>query len=146
MHSIVVFVLLALAGCTTAGMQTSASLVEARETTSRDEASFPRGNAMRGREVVAGRDGNCLLCHAIAETGAQFMGNLGPALSGVGARLSEAQLRARLINPQQLNPDTIMPAYARTEGLTQVGKVWRGKPLLTTQQIEDVVAFLATLR
>ena len=74
------------------------------------------------------------------------MGNLGPALSGVGARLSELQLRARLIDPQQLNPDTIMPAYARTDGLTQVGKDWRGKPLLTTQQTEDVVAFLSTRR
>lgn len=105
-----------------------------------------RGNANRGRDVVIGRDGNCLLCHSIPETGARFMGNLGPTLTGVGARLNEAQLRLRLVDPQRLNPDSIMPAYARTEGLTQVGKAWRGKPILTAQQIEDVVAFLATVR
>ena len=93
-----------------------------------------------------GRDGNCLLCHAIAETGARFMGDLGPPLSGVGARLNGAQLRLRLVDPQRLNPDSIMPAYARTEGLTQVGKAWRGKPILTPQQIEDTVAFLGTLQ
>ena len=93
-----------------------------------------------------GRDGNCLLCHAIPETGARFMGDLGPPLSGVGRRLNDAQLRLRLVDPQRLNPDSIMPAYARTEGLTQVGKAWLGKPILTAQQIEDTVAYLATLR
>ena len=105
-----------------------------------------RDNVARGREVVTGRDGNCLLCHAIPETGARFMGNLGPTLTGIGARLNKAQLRLRLVDPQRLNPGSIMPAYARTAGLTQVGKAWRGKPILSAQQIEDVVAFLATLR
>ncbi len=100
----------------------------------------------RGREIVMGRDGNCLLCHAVPETGARFMGNLGPALSGIGARLDASQLRLRLIDPQRFNPDSIMPAYARTEALTQVGQAWRGKPILSEQQIEDTVAFLATLR
>ena len=93
-----------------------------------------------------GRDANCLLCHAISETGARFMGDLGPALSGVGARLTSAQLRERLIDPQRFNPDSIMPAYARTAQLTQVGKAWRGKPILNAQQIEDAVAYLLTLR
>ena len=93
-----------------------------------------------------GRDGNCLLCHAIAETGARFMGDLGPSLSGIGIRLNDAQLRLRLVDPQRLNPDSIMPAYARTDGLTQVGKAWLGKPILTAQQIEDTVAYLASLR
>ena len=93
-----------------------------------------------------GRDGNCLLCHAVPETGATFMGDLGPVLSGIGARLSEAQLRLRLVDPQRFNPDSIMPAYARTEQLAQVGKFWRGKPILSAQQIEDAVAYLVTLR
>ena len=101
---------------------------------------------MRGKEVVMGRDGNCLLCHAIPETGARFMGDLGPPLSGVGNRLNDAQLRLRLVDPQRLNPDSIMPAYARIDGLTQVGKAWLGKPILSAQQIEDTVAYLTSLR
>ena len=104
------------------------------------------GNVTRGREIVASRDGNCVLCHVIPGTGAKFMGDLGPTLAGVGARLNEAQLRRQLIDPQRLNPDSIMPAYARTDGFMQVGKSWRDKPILTTRQIEDTVAFLATLR
>ena len=110
--------------------------------------AVPISNAdsARGREVVMGRDGNCLLCHAVPETGARFMGNLGPALTGIGSRLDTAQLRLRLVDPQRFNPDSIMPAYARTEALTQVGQAWRGKPILSEQQIEDTVAFLATLR
>lgn len=105
-----------------------------------------KGESSRGREVIIGRDGNCLLCHAIAETGARFMGNLGPPLSGIGARMNEAQLRLRLVDPQRFNPESIMPAYARTEGLEQVGKAWRGKPILNAQQVEDAVAYLVTLR
>ncbi len=100
----------------------------------------------RGREIVMGRDGNCLLCHAVPETGARFMGNLGPALTGIGVRLDRAQLRLHLVDPQRFSPDSIMPAYARTAALTQVGQAWRGKPILSEQQIEDTVAFLATLR
>jgi len=67
-------------------------------------------------------------------------------LSGAGSRWSEGQLRLRLVDPTRLNPDTIMPAYYRVEGLTRVGRAWRGKPILTAEQIEDVVAFLVTLR
>ena len=105
-----------------------------------------QGNVARGREIVTGRDGNCVLCHVIPGTGAKFMGDLGPTLAGVGARLNEAQMWQQLVDPQRLNPDSIMPAYARTDGFTQVGKPWRDKPILTTRQIEDTVAFLATLR
>ena len=104
------------------------------------------GNAARGRDVLAGRDGNCLLCHAAPETGARFMGNLASPLSGVGARLSAGQLRLRIVDSMRLNRDTIMPSYYRTDGLNQVGGAWRGKPILTAQQVEDVVAYLLTLR
>ena len=104
------------------------------------------GDAARGRDVVMGRDGNCLLCHAIPATGARFMGNLGPSLAGVGARLDRSQLRLRLTDPQRFNADSIMPAYARTEGLAQVAEAWRGKPILSEQQIEDVIAYLLTMR
>ena len=104
------------------------------------------GAAARGRDVVMGRDGNCLLCHAIPATGARFMGNLGPSLAGVGARFDRNQLRLRLTGPQRFNADSIMPAYARTEGLSQVAEAWRGKPILSEQQIDDVVAYLSTMR
>lgn len=104
------------------------------------------GDAARGREVLMGRDGNCLLCHAAPETGARFMGNLAPPLSGVGARLSAGQLRLRIVDSRRLNADTIMPSYYRTEGLQRVAVAWQGKPVLSAQQIEDSVAYLQTLR
>jgi len=104
------------------------------------------GDAARGREVLAGRDGNCLLCHAVPETGARFMGNLASPLSGVGARLSEGQLRLRIVDSTRLNPDAIMPSYYRVDGLNRVAEAWRGRPILTAQQVEDTVAYLLTLR
>jgi len=115
-----------------------------------DEIAAPlsglQGDAIRGREVLMGRDGNCLLCHAVPETGARFMGNLGPPLSWVGARLNVGQLRLRIVDSQRLNANTIMPPYYRTEGLESVAIAWQGKSALTAQQIEDVVAYLRTLR
>lgn len=93
-----------------------------------------------------GRDGNCLLCHAIPETGARFAGDLGPSLAGIGGRMSTALLRARIEDSQSINSESIMPAYARTQNLTQVGQTWRGKPILSPQQIEDTVAYLVSLR
>ena len=104
------------------------------------------GDPARGRKVLMGRDGNCLLCHAVPETGALFMGNLGPSLSGVGARLSAGQLRLRVVDSRRLSMDTIMPAYYSIEGLANVAVAWQGKPVLTAQQVEDTVAYLRTLR
>ncbi len=102
--------------------------------------------AARGLAVVQGRDGNCLLCHAIPETGARFMGDLGPSLAGVGSRLSAGQLRLRLVDSLKLNPESIMPSYYKIDGLNQVAEPWRGKTILTAQQIEDTIAYLLTLR
>lgn len=104
------------------------------------------GDAARGKQVVVSRDSNCLLCHSVPDAGARIMGNLGPPLAGVGARLSEAQLRLRIVDSLRLNPETIMPSYYRMDGLNQVGEAWRGKPVLTAQQVEDTVAYLLTLR
>jgi L-cysteine S-thiosulfotransferase len=112
----------------------------------RDRLAQEPGDATRGKQVVASRDSNCLLCHSIPDAGARFMGNLGPPLAGVGARLSEPQLRLRIADSLRLNPETIMPSYYRMDGLTQVGEAWRGKPVLTAQQVEDAVAYLLTLR
>ena len=104
------------------------------------------GDPLRGREIVAGRDANCLFCHAIPETGERFMGNVGPPLSGVGSRLTPAQLRLRIVDPTRLNRDVVMPAYYRVEDLRDVALSYRGRPILQAQQVEDVVAYLATLK
>jgi L-cysteine S-thiosulfotransferase len=104
------------------------------------------GDARRGREIVTGRDANCLLCHSIPEPEQRFMGNVAPPLSGVGSRLTKGQLRLRIVDPTRLKPDVAMPAYHRTHGLDRVMEQYRGKPVLTAQQVEDVVAYLSTLR
>jgi len=106
-----------------------------------------KGDAVRGRAIVANRQvGLCLLCHSGPFPDERFQGNLAPDLKGVGARLSEGQLRLRIVDSSRINPASIMPAYHRTEGLVRVGPAWRDKPILTAEQIEDVVAFLMTLR
>ncbi len=104
------------------------------------------GDPARGKTVVMGRESNCLLCHAVPETGVRFMGNIGPQLSGIGARLSAGQLRLRVVDQSRLNRDTVMPSYYRVEGLIRVAPAYQGKPVLTAGQIEDVVAFLQTLQ
>jgi sulfur-oxidizing protein SoxX len=105
------------------------------------------GDATRGRAIVADRQkGLCVLCHSGPFPELRFMGNLAPGLEGAGARWNEAQLRLRIADPSLLAPDTIMPAYHRAEGLQRVGAAHRGKPILTAREVEDVVAFLATLR
>ena len=75
-----------------------------------------------------------------------MQGTIGPDLAGAGARWSEGQLRLRVVEARRLNPETIMPSFHRADGLKRVLAGWRGKPLLTAGQIEDVVAFLATLK
>jgi sulfur-oxidizing protein SoxX len=106
-----------------------------------------RGDPARGRAIVVNRQvGLCLLCHSGPFPEERFQGNLAPDLRGAGARWSEAQLRLRIVDSSRINPATIMPAYYRTEGLTRVAPAWQGKPLLSAGQIEDVVAFLLTLR
>ncbi len=105
------------------------------------------GDTTRGRAIVASRQaGLCLLCHGGPIPEERFQGNLAPDLAGAGQRWTAAQLRLRLVDPRQLNPDSIMPAYYRSTGLTRVGRAWEGRTLLTAQQLEDVVAYLATLR
>jgi len=105
------------------------------------------GDAARGRAIVANRQlGLCLLCHSAPIPEEHLQGNLAPSLAGAGSRWSTGQLRLRMVDPRRVAPGTIMPAYHRTEGLRQVGTAWRGKPLLDAQQIEDVVAWLATLK
>jgi sulfur-oxidizing protein SoxX len=105
------------------------------------------GDAARGREIVRNRHvGLCLLCHSGPFPEEPLQGNLGPSLAGAGGRWSEGQLRLRLVDASRLNDRTIMPPYYRTTGLARVAPAFRGKPILTAEQIEDVVAYLLTLK
>jgi L-cysteine S-thiosulfotransferase len=104
------------------------------------------GDAARGRALVLERTSTCILCHSGPFPEATFQGDLAPSLAGAGSRWSEGQLRLRLVDASRLNPATIMPSYYRIDGLLRVGPAWRGKPILSAEQIEDIVAYLASLR
>jgi L-cysteine S-thiosulfotransferase len=104
------------------------------------------GDATRGRALVLNRSSTCILCHSGPFPEEKFQGDLSPDLTGAGSRWSEGQLRLRLVDGSRLNPATIMPSYYRIDGLERVGSAWRGKPILSAEQIEDIVAYLATLR
>jgi sulfur-oxidizing protein SoxX len=109
--------------------------------------ALAEGDPGRGRALVTNRQvGLCLLCHSGPFPEERFQGDLAPDLRGVGARYTAAQLRERLVHPEKMNPRTIMPSYSKTEGLSRVAPAFRGKPLLTDEQIDDVVAFLVTLK
>jgi L-cysteine S-thiosulfotransferase len=104
------------------------------------------GDATRGRALVVERSSTCILCHSGPFPEQKFQGDLAPDLSGSGSRASEGQLRLRVVDASRLNAATIMPSYYRTDGLDRVGTPWRGKPILSADQIEDIVAYLVTLR
>jgi L-cysteine S-thiosulfotransferase len=104
------------------------------------------GDAARGRALVLERTSTCILCHSGPFPETRFQGDPAPSLAGAGARWSEGQLRLRLVDAASLNPATIMPSYYRLDGLVRVGPAWRGKPILSAEQIEDMVAYLTSLR
>ena len=105
------------------------------------------GDALRGRAIVANRQlGLCLLCHPAPIPEQPLQGNLAPDLAGSGSRWSEAQLRARLVDARRLNARTTMPPFHAAGGLERVGAAWQGKPVLDAQQVEDVLAYLLTLK
>ncbi len=106
-----------------------------------------RGDAARGRTIVGNRQvGLCLLCHSGPFPEEKFQGTLAPDLKGAGSRWTEDQLRLRIVDSSRLYPDTMMPSYYRVDGLGRVAPAFAGKPVLTAEQIEDVVAYLVTLR
>ena len=105
------------------------------------------GDPARGRAIVANRTvGLCLLCHSAPIPEERFQGNLAPTLAGAGLRSTPGQLRLRMVDPSRLNPDTIMPPSFRVDGLNRVAKNFQAKNLLTAEQIEDVIAYLASLK
>jgi len=106
-----------------------------------------RGDPARGRAIVADRTvGLCLLCHEAPIAEARFQGTLAPPLAGAGSRWNEGQLRQRVADARALNPDTIMPSYAGSGLRNREAAAFAGKPILSGAQIEDVVAYLATLK
>ena len=105
------------------------------------------GDAARGRALLLARDpANCILCHGLTDAAVRFAGNLAPPLDGAGSRLTLAQLRLRIADSSRINPGTIMPAYYKTAGLHAVAAAYQGKPVLSAQQVEDVVVYLSTLK
>ena len=104
------------------------------------------GDPKRGREIASGRTGNCLACHKMPILEEQFHGDLGPNLAGVGTRFTEGELRIRLVDPKLVNPESIMPAFYKVSSLRRVKRRYLGQPILNAQAIEDLVAYLKTLK
>jgi L-cysteine S-thiosulfotransferase len=105
------------------------------------------GDPVRGKVILVSRQtGLCLLCHSAPLPEEKFQGTIGPDLKGVGSRLTAGQVRLRIVDQSILDPGTIMPAYYRLDGLDRVAPAFRGRTVLTAEQIEDVVAFIMTLR
>jgi sulfur-oxidizing protein SoxX len=143
-----------VAACVAAGSPAGEPADEARVArfvVSGDRIDAPldgrRGEAARGERIVRDREtGNCLICHAIPVPAEPFQGEIGPPLAGVGARLTPAQIRLRVVDPTRLHPEAIMPAYHRVDGLRRVDPRFAGRPVLDAQEVEDVVAYLSGLR
>lgn len=111
-----------------------------------DSLTGTKGDATRGRALVVERSSTCILCHSGPFPEQAFQGDLAPNLAGSGSRWSEGQLRLRLVDAARLNAATIMPSYYRVDGLARVAASWRDKPILSAEQIEDIVAYLVTLK
>ena len=104
------------------------------------------GDPAIGRAIFSDREsGHCVLCHQVDDLEVPFQGNLGPALSGVGARLTEAQIRLRIVDNTKVNPGTVMPSYYRTTDLHQVGRAYQGETVLSAAEVEHLVAWLSQL-
>jgi sulfur-oxidizing protein SoxX len=104
------------------------------------------GDPERGRRIVLDRDGgDCTICHAMPLPQREFHGTVGPPLDGIGRRATPGALRLRLVDPKAFNAETIMPAYYKVTELHRVLERYRARPILTAQQIEDVIAYLLTL-
>ncbi len=113
------------------------------------------GNVENGRIIMSSRaKGNCIACHAVTDLEEfPFHGEVGPMLDGVGDRWSEAELRGIVADAKMTFTDSMMPSFYKNAGYTRPGDAFTGKAaqgelatLLTAQEIEDVVAYLLTLK
>lgn len=107
-----------------------------------------QGDVKRGRDIVSDSSrGNCLACHELPISGIKAYGNIGPPLAGIASRLSVPMIRLRVVDTRNINPMSIMPGFYRDPRLiNRPGDEYRGKTFLTAQQVEDVIAYLATLK
>ena len=132
-------------GCGPAGAQSLRSYAVINDAIPASLTGTP-GDAGRGRALVVDRTSTCILCHSGPFPEQRFQGDVAPDLAGTGKRWTEAELRLRLVDASRLNAATIMPSYYRLDGLNRVGRAWQDKPILSAEQIEDIVAYLVTLR
>lgn len=139
-------VMLALAASSAVAQQELRSYIIVRDSIP-DSLTGKPGDPARGRAIVANRAvGLCLLCHTASIPEERFQGNLAPSLAGTGSRWTEGQLRLRMVDSARLKADTIMPPYYRLDHLQRVAKNFADMPVLNAEQIEDVVAYLVTLK
>ena len=107
------------------------------------------GDADSGRKIFYNKKlGNCLACHANTDLkDQQWHGNVGPEMDGVADRYNEAELRGIIVNSKAVfGEQTVMPAFYRTDHAPRARKEFEGKPILTAEQVEDVIAYLKTLK
>ena len=106
------------------------------------------GDAKRGKAIASdGSRGNCLACHQLPIDEIEAYGTIGPPLEGVATRLSEGFIRLRVVDTRNINPMSIMPGFYRDPALiNRPGKAYIGRTFLTAQQVEDVIAYLVTLK
>jgi sulfur-oxidizing protein SoxX len=138
------------AGC---GTTPTAAKEFAKFTVDKNAYSIPEsltgkpGDPEKGREVAINRKkGNCLACHTLPIPEQPFHGRIGPPLTGIGARYSPEQLRLRVVNPKVVNPNTIMPSFYKTDGYNRPIKKFADGTILSAQEVEDIVAYLTTLK
>lgn len=136
---------LMLAGCGAVGAQGLRPYAVVGEAIPASLTGAP-GDAVRGRALVVDRTSTCILCHSGPFPEQRFQADVAPSLAGTGSRWSEGAIRLRLVDASRLNATTIMPSYYRIDGLSRVGRPFQGKTILSAEQIEDMVAYLATLR
>ena len=119
---------------------------EAQEADAMTTPLAAAGDPVIGRAIFSDREsGHCVLCHQVDGLEVPFQGNLGPALTDVGARLTEAQIRMRIVDNTKVNPGTVMPSYYRTSDLHQVGRAYQGETVLSAAEVEHLVAWLSQL-
>lgn len=143
------------ASITTAAAETSPKNVKFDDGAVAQSLSGAAGVPAEGRDIVGNKKkGNCVACHQVTDLkDVPFHGEIGPMLDGAGDRWTEAELRGIVANAKIMFEESMMPSFYKTEGFIRPGNAYTGEaaddtfgPLLTAQQIEDVVAYLATLK